>query len=183
MPGLIESITGPMYAGKTSELLKRILWLNHSNLRIEVIKPIIDDRYIVDSISTHTGQQYSCHNADNLYDTLISIPALMSVHTIFIDEIQFFSIDDIKKSFEMLLSTNINVVVAGLDQDSSGIPFESTAYVLALSDEIYKIKSFCNICGQPASKTYKLKNTGSRVDVGSHNVYDARCILHWEPRK
>jgi thymidine kinase len=183
MRGRIEAVFGPMYAGKTSELLKRILWLKHQNLRIEVIKPKIDNRYAADEIVTHTGQRFPCYHTKSLYDLISLNPDFSSVHTIFIDELQFFALDDVKISVDYLTGNNVNIVAAGLDQDSAGEPFDSSAYVLALADDVKKIRSFCSICGQPATKTFKMSNTGSRVEVGSVGVYEARCLQHWEPNR
>lgn len=180
--GKVETIMGPMYAGKTSELLKRILWLNYQNLDILVVKPKIDNRYADDKVVTHTNQSFSCISVENLCDIFIDVDTLQK-HTIFIDEIQFFRLNDVKYSFEAILREGINIVAAGLDQDSSGVPFESSAYALALSDSVTKIHSFCSVCGQTASKTYKINNTGNRVDVASHGVYEARCLEHWTPVK
>lgn len=179
--GQVETIMGPMYAGKTSELLKRILWLNYQDLDILVTKPKIDNRYSDDKIVTHTKQSFPCIVTKNLCD--ISNSNIKNKNTIFIDEIQFFELSDVKDFFENILALGVNIVAAGLDQDSSGIPFESSSYALAMSDKVTKIKSFCNMCGQPATKTYKLNNTGNRVDVASHGVYEARCLEHWCPVK
>jgi thymidine kinase len=180
--GTVETIMGPMYAGKTSELLKRILWLNHQNLDILVVKPKIDNRYSDNEIVTHTNQSFSCVSANNLSD-ILNNDSIYKNHTIFIDEIQFFKLDDVISVFDSILKHGVNIIAAGLDQDSSGIPFESSAYVLALSDIVTKINSFCSVCGQSASKTYKINNTGNRVDVASHGVYEARCLEHWTPVK
>lgn len=180
--GKMETIVGPMYAGKTSELLKKILWLNYQNLKILVVKPTIDDRYANDKIVTHTKQSFSCLSLENLCDIFLD-KYLYENHTIFIDEIQFFKLNDVRHSVEALLENGINIIAAGLDQDSSGVPFESSAYALAMSDTVTKITSFCNVCGQPATKTYKINNTGNRVDVASHGVYEARCLHHWTPVK
>jgi thymidine kinase len=186
--GKIESIFGPMYAGKTSELLKRILWLKHQNLEILVIKPKIDNRYSDDEIVTHTGHRFPCVYTNKLMDLLEvnpilnrQMPKIMLNHTIFIDEVQFFEIEDLKEFVKILQNNGNCIVSAGLDQDSSGVPFDSSAYMLAISDEVTKIKSFCSVCGQPATKTYKISNSGNRVEVASVGVYEPRCLEHWKP--
>lgn len=173
-----------MYAGKSSELMKRILWLAHQNLEIVVVKPQIDNRYSTNKIVTHTGHSYPCEYVKSLHEYITeNSENLKSCDTIFIDEIQFFDIEDVKKTTKLLRQLNINLIAAGLDQDSSGEPFESSSYIMAISDSIKKIQSYCNQCGQPATKTYKIQNSGNRVDVASHGVYEARCLEHWEPRK
>jgi len=190
MIGTLTSIMGPMYAGKTSELLKRILWLHHQKLPIMVIKPAIDDRYSdQQEIITHTGHKFKCHylhldtnNQKYIFNDNVVLYESENKHTIFVDEIQFFDpevMDYIKK----WLLSGINVVVSGLDQDSAGMPFAISANLLAMSDEVFKIRSYCNTCGQPATKTQKLYDTGNRVDVGSNGMYEARCLEHWKPKK
>jgi len=187
--GKIETIVGPMYAGKTSELLKRILWLKHQNLNIKVIKPKVDNRYSVDEVATHTGQKYPCIHTITLSELLEpahplmnrAIPPILVTDTVFIDEIQFFKYDDVKYFVNKLQKNGVNIIASGLDQDSYGEPFESSAYMLAISDSVTKIQSFCSVCGQPATKTYKLANSGNRVEVGSVGVYEPRCLDHWEP--
>jgi thymidine kinase len=179
----IESIFGPMYAGKSSELMKRILWFSHQKLPILVIKPNIDDRYSTNEIVTHTGHKYPCEYLKDLTQYVKNNNTIINYHTIFIDEIQFFDINDVKEFVKIIKLFKINLIISGLDQDSSGEPFESSAYILAISDNVTKLQSYCNICGQAATKTYKLHNSGNRVDVASYGVYEARCLDHWEPRK
>jgi len=180
----IESIFGPMYAGKSSELMKRILWLSHQKLPILVIKPNIDNRYSTNEIVTHTGHKYPCEYLKKLCDVFDKQHIMFyNLHTVFIDEIQFFDIQDVKDFITTLKIFKINLIVSGLDQDSSGEPFDSSAYILAISDNVIKLQSYCNVCGQAATKTYKIQNSGNRVDVASHGVYEARCLEHWEPRK
>ena len=77
-------------------------------------------------------------------------------HTVFIDEVQFFDAKECIWFVEEALRNGVNVVIAGLDQDSRGVPFESTARLLALADEVLKIRAFCNICGKDAAKTQRL---------------------------
>lgn len=180
----VEAVFGPMYAGKSSELMKRILWLAHQNLEILVIKPKLDNRYSANEIVTHTGHKYPCEYVTTLLSYIENNKTeLKKCHSVFIDEIQFFELEDVKKSMAILRDLKINVVAAGLDQDSSGDPFDSSAYILAISDSVSKIQSYCNVCGQPATKTYKLQNSGNRVDVASYGIYEPRCLEHWEPKK
>jgi len=76
----------------------------------------------------------------------------------------------------------IDVVCAGLDQDSRGKPWETSSYLLALADKITKIYGFCNVCGIEATKTYRKIEGGDRTQVGAANIYEPRCLKHWEPR-
>jgi len=190
MIGTLTSIMGPMYAGKTSELMKRILWLNHQNLPLMVIKPAIDNRYSKNKeIVTHTGHKFECYylhlgsiDENNIFNDNTVLQEAENMNTIFIDEIQFFD-PEIQDYIKKWILSGIHVVVSGLDQDSSGMPFALSANMLAMSDEVVKLRSYCNTCGQPAAKTQKLYDTGNRVDVGSNGMYEARCLEHWTPKK
>ena len=103
-------------------------------------------------------------------------------NTVCLDEIQFMATKDTLSSVEMWLRNGVNVIAAGLDQDSRGVPFETTSQLLGLADCVEKIKAICTVCGKPATKTYRIKASGSRVQVGSMGMYEPRCLEHWEPK-
>ena len=86
------------------------------------------------------------------------------------------------KNVEGMLNKGIDVVCAGLDQDSRGKPWETSSMLLGLSDKITKIYGFCNICGQEATKTYRKIDGGGRTHVGASDSYEPRCLKHWEPK-
>ena len=183
MRGSLETIVGAMFAGKTSELLKRILWAKHQNKQIVVIKPSLDNRYSESKIITHNDLSHDCfsmkdwkHVKDNFEfnkDT---------VDMVFLDEIQFMSTDDTLENVETKLNCGIDVVCSGLDQDSRGRPWETSSMVLGLSDKIIKIYGFCNVCGMEATKTFRKTEGGGRTQVGAANIYEPRCLKHWKPR-
>lgn len=181
--GKLEVISGPMFAGKSSELLKRLLFLEHSGKNILALKPVVDDRYDSKSIVTHN---HLSHDALAVIDLeLVKDNYTLqpyNFHTVFIDEVQFFDAKETIWFVEETLRNGVNVVAAGLDQDSRGVPFETTARLLALADEIVKIRAFCNICGKEASKTQRMSRKTSRVAVGGSNDYEPRCHTHWEPK-
>jgi len=189
MIGSLTTIMGPMYAGKTSELMKRILWANHQNLSVMVVKPALDNRYTTSQeIVTHTGHKFQCHylhltlNEDDCIMDNVVIQDAESMNTVFVDEVQFFD-SDIIDIIGRWIRLGVNIVAAGLDQDSAGQPFDISGRLLAMSDDTIKLKSYCNSCGQPATKTQKMFDTGNRLDVGSHGMYEARCLEHWHPKK
>ena len=103
-------------------------------------------------------------------------------HTVFIDEVQFMDTETTLAVVHDMLTNGVNVVAAGLDQDSRGQPFETTAMLLALSDKVDKIQAICTSCGQVATKTQRSEATGDRVAVGSIGMYEPRCLNHWEPK-
>ena len=181
--GKLEVIAGPMFAGKSSELLKRLLFLEHSGEKVLALKPHIDDRYDPNSIVTHN---HLSHDALAVIDLeLVKDNYTIrryNFHTVFIDEVQFFDAKETSWFVEEGLRNGVNFVCAGLDQDSRGVPFETTAMLLALSDEIVKLRAFCNVCGLSASKTQRINKGGGRVAIGGAEAYEPRCHSCWESK-
>ncbi len=179
--GKLEVISGPMFAGKSSELLKRLLFLEHSGEKVLVLKPVIDDRFDPDKIVTHNHLSHSALSVIDLElvkDNYNIKP--YNFHTVFIDEVQFFDPKESLWFIEEGLRDGVNFVCAGLDQDSRGIPFDTTARLLALADQVVKISSYCNVCGATASKTQRIVQSGGRVNIGGAESYEPRCHAHWE---
>ena len=183
MRGNLETIVGAMFAGKTSELLKRILWAKHQNKKIIVIKPSIDNRYSNEKIITHNDLSHESYAMIDWKTVLNNfIFTKEKVDVVFLDEIQFMDTKDTLNNVENILNNGIDVVCAGLDQDSRGKPWETSSMLLGLSDKILKIYGFCNVCGLEATKTYRKTQGGERTQVGAANIYEPRCLKHWDPR-
>ena len=183
MRGKLETIVGAMFAGKTSELLKRILWAKHQNKKIIVIKPSIDNRYSNEKIITHNDLSHDCFPMVNWSNALEKFEFTREkVDVVFLDEIQFMDTLDTLSNVEKILNNGIDVVCAGLDQDSRGRPWETSSMLLGLSDKIIKIYGFCNVCGMEATKTYRKTEGGERTQVGAANIYEPRCLKHWQAR-
>lgn len=180
MTGQLKTIVGPMYAGKTSELLREILWLSHCNCSVLVIKPDIDTRYSPDHIETHDHRRFPCLSVKTWQD--IKLSDLYAYHTVFLDEIQFMDQDKTVAIVTDLLYNNVNVIAAGLNQDSRGVPFETSASLMAMSDEVKLLQAFCAVSGKPATKTQRLEDEGDRIAVGSVGMYEPRCVEHWKPK-
>ena len=183
MRGTLETIVGAMFAGKTSELLKRILWAEHQGKKIIVIKPIIDDRYSTELISTHNKLSHKCFPMKSWKEVNDKFDITKkNFDMIFLDEIQFMNNTETIFNIEIYLNKGIDIVCAGLDQDSRGKPWETSSFLLGLADKITKIYGFCNVCGLEATKTYRKIEGGERTKVGSANIYEPRCLKHWQPR-
>ena len=183
MRGNLETIVGAMFAGKTSELLKRILWAKHQNKKIIVIKPSIDNRYSNEKIITHNDLSHDCYSMTDWKSALNDFQfEKNNVDVVFLDEIQFMNTKDTLNNVEEILNKGIDVICAGLDQDSRGKPWETSSMLLGLSDKILKIYGFCNVCGVEATKTYRKTQGGERTQVGAANIYEPRCLKHWQPR-
>ena len=182
--GKLKTITGPMYAGKTSNILQEILWIKHCQHNVLVIKPNIDNRYSDTHIETHNRLSFPCFSMESwshVLDNHMLMP--YNYHTVFLDEVQFMDQQETIDNVNTMLYNGVNVVAAGLDQDSMGRPFETTAMLLALSDEIKKIQAICTVCGRTATKTQRLVvNNEDRIAVGSVGRYEPRCLEHWTPK-
>ena len=183
MRGTLETIVGAMFAGKTSELLKRILWAKHQEKKILVLKPSIDNRYSEKLIITHNNLSHECYSMESWLKTNKEYDFNKNFFdVIFLDEVQFMEPKDTIANVENILDKGIDVVCAGLDQDSRGKPWETSSFLLGLSDKITKIYGFCNVCGIEATKTYRKIEGGSRTQVGAANIYEPRCLKHWKPQ-
>ena len=183
MRGTLETIVGAMFAGKTSELLKRILWAKHQNKKILVIKPSIDNRYSEKLIITHNNLSHECYSMSSWDQTNKDFDLNKNNYDIvFLDEVQFMEPSQTIENVEIMLNSKIDVVCAGLDQDSRGKPWETSSFLLGLSDKITKIYGFCNVCGFEATKTYRKIQGGSRTQIGAANIYEPRCLKHWKPQ-
>ena len=183
MRGKLETIVGAMFAGKTSELLKRILWAKHQNKKIIVIKPIIDDRYDQEKIITHNDLSHECFSMKDWTHVNNNFKFHNDfVDVVFLDEIQFMKTDETIENVEKILNSGIDVVSSGLDQDSRGRPWETSSMLLGLSDKIIKIYGFCNVCGMEATKTFRKTEGGDRTQVGAADIYEPSCLKHWEAR-
>ncbi|ANQ54129.1 thymidine kinase [Thermosipho sp. 1063] len=173
MPGKITVITGPMYSGKTTELLSFVEIYNIGRKKTKVFKPAIDNRYGEDIVSTHTGFKVKAFKVDKSKEIYEYIDETVSA--IFIDEVQFFDIEliDLVKD---LVFKGIDVYCAGLDISYLENPFEVTAKLLAIADEVIKKKAVCEKCGEHrATYSYKIVPDGGEIDIGGKEKYIAIC--------
>jgi thymidine kinase len=169
--GWIEVIAGCMFSGKTEELIRRLRRAQIARQNVKIFKPKIDTRFSDNSIVSHSEQSLPSVLIDDINDILT---LGKDAQVIGIDEAQFFSIDIINVCDE-LANNGKRVIVAGLDQDFKGIPFEPMPQLLAIAEYITKTLAICVICGNPADKTQRKTSSGERVIVGASNVYEARC--------
>jgi len=183
MRGTLDVYAGPMYAGKTSKLLQRVLWLDHQQKKVLVVKPAKDNRYSEDKIVTHNQLSYPCISIND-FDEIEEHYNIMpyNFNTVCLDEVQFMNVNQTLEGVETWLHSGVNVVACGLDQDSRGVPFETTSQLLGLADCVEKITAICTTCGKEATKTYRVKAQGERIQVGSMGMYEPRCLEHWEPK-
>jgi len=169
--GWIEVIAGCMFSGKTEELIRRLRRAQIAKQNVKIFKPDIDTRYSKNSIVSHNEQSLP----SVLIKDINKVPDLSrDAQVIGIDEAQFFS-PDIIKICNNLANEGKRVIVAGLDQDYKGIPFEPIPQLLAIAEYITKTLAICVVCGNPADKTQRKNSSSERVVVGASDIYEARC--------
>jgi thymidine kinase len=185
MKGSIEVICGPMFSGKTEELIKRINRTVYAKQTSMVFKPEMDNRYSDKDICSHNGTAIRSTTVKSAKEIEVAIQNYQATNegnlpeVIAIEEIQFFDEDIVQLVYD-LKCYGVRVVAAGLDMNWSGAPWAITSTLLALADSIDKQKAVCVICGQDASHSYLKNKTGEMVQVGSTDLYEARCFNDWK---
>ena len=175
--GWIEVVTGCMFSGKTEELIRRLRRAQYARQSVVVFKPGIDARYSEDSVGSHSGQRMRSFNIERAAEIRDLVGEAQVVG---IDEAQFLD-PELVDVCEELANDGRRVIVAGLDMDYLGRPFEPIPHLLAVAEYITKQLAICVVCGNPADRSQRLVNRGSRVLVGETEAYEARCRLHWDP--
>ena len=180
-PGRIEVITGPMFSGKSEELIRRLKRARIARQRVACYKPDIDLRYHRTAIASHSSQTHDATTVATVEDLKAALfPQLGEVDVIGIDEAQFFDTRLIPLSVE-LVHLGKRVVMAGLDTTFNAEPFGPIPALMAIADEVTKLSAVCMVCGQPAIHTQRLGQSQELVVVGAAGVYEARCRAHFEP--
>jgi thymidine kinase len=169
--GWIEVITGCMFSGKTEELIRRLRRAKIAQFKVMVFKPLIDDRYSKEEIVSHSELAFP---SVMLKDAGEILELAKDAQVIGIDEAQFFS-KNLVDVCNTLADSGKRVIVAGLDQDYRGIPFEPMPQLLAIAEYITKTLAICVVCGNPADKTQRTISSSERIIVGASNLYEARC--------
>lgn len=179
--GWLEVITGPMFAGKSEELIRRVKTLSYTKMKIIAFKPAIDDRYDKTAIASHDGAKYEAYAIKNAHSILELVKE--DTQVVAIDEIQFFDMS-IVKICEKLADRGIRVIAAGLDLDFKGEPFGPMPELLARAEFVTKLSAVCTVCGCAATRTQRLID-GKPADyndpiikVGAKENYEARCRKH-----
>ena len=169
--GWIEVVCGCMYSGKTEELIRRLRRAQIAKQHVMIFKHAIDTRYSSDHIVSHNTQSLSSTVVKSAREIL---ELAKDAQVVGIDEAQFFS-PDIVRICEELANQGKRVIVAGLDQDYRGMPFEPVPQLLAIAEYITKTLAICVVCGNPADRTQRITAQQERVVVGAKDVYEARC--------
>jgi thymidine kinase len=177
-PGWIEVITGSMFSGKSEELIRRLRRAQIARQKVQIFKAAIDDRYDKDAIVSHSEMKIPSVPVRTSADILKAIQP--DTEVVGIDEGQFFDAE-LPAICNQLAKQGRRVIVAGLDQDYLGKPFEPMPQLLAVAEYITKTLAICMVCGGPANHTQRLVRSGERVLVGATGTYEARCRHCFDP--
>jgi thymidine kinase len=175
--GWLEVICGPMFSGKSEELIRRLRRAEIAGQRVLIVKPRIDDRYDVSHVVSHAGAKMRAVAVENAADAL---GRSEQYDVIGVDEAQFFD-DAIVDAVRVLVARGKRVVVAGLDRDFRGEPFGAMPLLLCLAEFADKLQAVCHMCGGPATRTQRLVDgrpapfDGATIQIGALDSYEARC--------
>ncbi|ASI99081.1 thymidine kinase [Thermococcus celer] len=184
--GFLEVITGPMFAGKTTELIKRIERQMFAKRRAALFKPSVDNRYSEDEVVAHNGLRYEAFvvpTDERGVQKIVEVTKREGYEVIGVDEVQFFPIS-IVDALETLADEGVYVIASGLNLDFKADPFPVTKELLVRADNIVYLTAVCTICGRPATRSQRLidRKPAPRdspvILVGGRESYEARCREH-----
>ena len=174
----IHAIAGPMFSGKTLRLIQEFENDESPADRKIVVKPRIDDRYSIDEVASHCGKSIPAVCIGG-WDEFM--PDMANFDHVFVDEVQFMDSEATSAKLMEASRNGISITVSGLDMDSFGVPFESMSLMLALADEVTKLKGKCHNCGtHDGTMTWRQPDASAdRVAVGGTDMYQCRCVECW----
>ncbi len=170
--GRVEVICGSMFSGKTEELIRRVKRALFARQRVQAFKPRIDNRYDTTRIVSHGAICIDAVAVANSESLLRRVDE--STQLVAIDEAQFFD-RGIVEAANALADQGRRVILAGLDQDFLGRPFPPMPDLMAIAEEVAKVRAVCAMCGGTASRSQRLLKEGTTVLVGGADTYEARC--------
>jgi len=176
--GWIEVIAGSMFSGKSEELIRRLRRAKIARQKVQVFKPEVDSRYSQDHIVSHSEMRHESSNSQTAADVLAKVEP--DTEVVGIDEGQFFD-NELVRVANQLARRGVRVIIAGLDQDYTGKPWEPMPQLLAIAEYITKTLAICVVCGDPANHTQRLVASSDRVLVGATGLYEARCRHCFDP--
>jgi thymidine kinase len=176
--GWLEVIVGSMFSGKSEELIRRLRRAEIARQRVQSFKPAIDNRFAETHIISHSEMRLPSESVATTAELVARVAR--DTEVVGVDEGQFFD-SDLPAACDALADQGKRVIVAGLDQDYLGRPFEPMPQLLAIAEYITKTLAICVVCGQPANHTQRLVASRERVLVGAQGSYEARCRRCWDP--
>ena len=169
--GQIEVICGSMFSGKTEELIRRLNRAKIAKQKVEIFKPTIDKRYDENDVVSH-NENHIRSTPVNFADDILLLSGDCDV--VGIDEVQFFD-DQIVTVAEKLAGQGKRVILAGLDMDFEGNPFEPMPKLMAIAEYVTKVNAICMKCGDLAAFSFRLSDAKEKVVLGEKESYEARC--------
>ncbi len=176
--GWIEVIVGSMFSGKSEELIRRLRRAQIARQKVQVFKPGVDTRYSNDHVVSHSEMRLPSENVRTSAELLQRVRE--DTEVVGVDEGQFFD-PELPMVCNTLADMGKRVIVAGLDQDYLGKPFEPMPQLLAIAEYITKTLAICMVCGNPANHTQRLVANSDRVLLGAQGTYEARCRRCFDP--
>lgn len=176
--GWVEVIAGSMFSGKSEELIRRLRRAKIARQKVQVFKPEIDSRFSDNQIVSHSEMRHESANIQSAAEVLAKVEP--DTEVVGIDEGQFFD-DELVNVANELAHRGVRVIIAGLDQDYTGKPFEPMPQLLAIAEYITKTHAICMKCGQPANYSQRTFESEERVAVGAAGMYEARCRACFVP--
>lgn len=176
--GWIEAICGPMFSGKTEEMIRRLRRATIARKRVQVFKPSIDTRFSDEEIVSHGDRRMPSEPLKSAREIIPSTH--WQTQVVGIDEANFFGPDLVSVATQ-LADAGKQVIVAGLDTDFLGRPFPPMPDLLALAESITKTLAICMHCGAPAKHTQRLTDSGDLIVIGAGEAYEARCRNCFRP--
>jgi thymidine kinase len=176
--GWIEVIVGSMFSGKSEELIRRLRRAQIARQKVQIFKPALDTRYGNDQIVSHSEMRIPSSAVKSSRELLDTVAP--DTEVVGIDEGQFFDAE-LPAICNRLADQGKRVIVAGLDQDYLGNPFEPMPQLLAIAEYITKTLAICMVCGNPANHTQRLVPSEDRVLLGAQGTYEARCRRCFDP--
>jgi thymidine kinase len=170
--GWVEVVTGSMFSGKSEELIRRVRRAQIARQRVQLFKPRVDDRYAQDEIVSHSDMKMPSQTVATAREILERLDDRTEV--VAVDEAQFFDAS-LVGIVEGLANRGLRVIVAGLDQDYTGRPFDPMPQLLAVAEYVDKMLAICMRCGAPANRSQRLVESRDVVVVGGAEQYEARC--------
>ena len=170
--GSLEVICGPMFSGKSEELIRRIKRASIAKQKVQVFKPALDDRYDASAIASHGQRKHEAVPVKTIVELARHLDP--EVEVVALDEVQFMD-EGLIPLIEDLANRGVRVMAAGLDLDSNGEPFGIMPLLLAKAEYVTKLQAICMVCGALAGRTQRLVHTGGQVLVGAAEAYEARC--------
>lgn len=180
--GWIEVVVGGMFSGKTEELIRRLRRAKFARQKVQVFKPVIDDRYRLEEVCSHNQNTFPSlpvKHSQEIWDHLQD-----DTQVVGIDEGQFFD-QELVQVVQTLAERGVRVIIAGLDTDWQAKPFEPMPTLMAIAENVTKQHAVCVVCGSLASRTQRTGTVADQmtgqIAVGAADMYEARCRQHFRP--